>query len=93
MRRANGTGTITRLPGERRRPYAVRVPDVDRRGHVVQRYLSYHATAQEAQQALDDYNRGHCAAAGQAVRHACRCVRSLVRPEVRQSGRFIHKEL
>lgn len=58
MRRANGTGTITRLPGERRRPYAVRVPDVDRRGHVVQRYLSYHATAREAQQALDDYNRG-----------------------------------
>ncbi len=57
MRRANGTGTITRLSGDRRRPYAVRVPCIDRRGHIQQKYLSYHASAREAQQALDEYNR------------------------------------
>ncbi len=57
MRRPNGYGTITRLSGVRRNPYAVRVPYLDRRGHIQQKYLSYHATAAEAQKALDEYNR------------------------------------
>lgn len=57
MRRPNGYGTITKLSGARRKPYAVRVPCIDRRGHVRQKYLSYHATAGEAQAALDEYNR------------------------------------
>lgn len=57
MRRPNGYGTITKLSGARRAPYAVRVPSIDRRGHICQKYLSYHVTASEAQKALDEYNR------------------------------------
>lgn len=57
MKRANGTGSITRLSGHRRRPYIVRVPGRDRFGHVVQNPLGYYATAREAQAALDDYNQ------------------------------------
>lgn len=66
MKRANGTGSIVRLKGNRRRPYAVKVSGRDRDGYVVQRVLSYHATAREAQAALEEYNRR--AAAGQAPR-------------------------
>lgn len=57
MKRANGTGTVVKLSGNRRRPYAVRIPDRDKRDRIVQRTLSYHAKAQEAQAALDEYNR------------------------------------
>ena len=57
MRRPNGYGTVTKLSGTRRCPYAVRVPCINRRGHVQQKYLSYHATAGEAQRALDEYTR------------------------------------
>lgn len=57
MKRANGTGTVVKLSGARRRPYAVRVPDRDARGRVIQRTLSYHERAQEAQEALEEYNR------------------------------------
>lgn len=56
MRRPNGTGTITKLSGNRRKPYAVRVPARDRYGYITQKALSYHASATEAQQALDEYN-------------------------------------
>lgn len=56
MRRPNGTGTIVKLSGSRRNPYAVRIPARDQRGRVVQKYLSYHHSAAEAQQALDAYN-------------------------------------
>lgn len=58
MRRANGTGSVVRLTGSRRRPYAVRVSCRDRRGRVRQKYLSYHATVAEAQKALDLYIAG-----------------------------------
>lgn len=57
MKRPNGTGTVVKLSGTRRRPYAVRVPARDERGRVVQKTLSYHAKAQEAHAALDEYNR------------------------------------
>lgn len=57
MRRPNGYGTVTKLSGARRKPYAVRVPYTDRRGHVHQKYLSYHTTASEAMLALDEYTR------------------------------------
>ena len=36
MRRANGTGTIVKLSGNRRRPYAVRVSPKDKYGQIVQ---------------------------------------------------------
>lgn len=64
MRRANGTGTIVKLSGNRRSPYAVRVPTRDEKGRVKQVYLSYHAKAGDAQEALDAYNK--LKSAGQA---------------------------
>ena len=57
MKRANGTGGIVRLSGNRRRPYVVRIAGRDEFGHIVQRPLSYHSSAREAQAALDEYNR------------------------------------
>lgn len=57
MKRANGTGSIVKLSGSRRRPYAVRVSCRDESGRVIQSTLSYHAKIQEAQAALDDYNQ------------------------------------
>ena len=57
MRRANGTGTIVKLSGNRRRPYAVRVSEKDKYGQIVQKAIGYFATAREAQEALDEHNR------------------------------------
>lgn len=57
MRRANGTGTIVKLGGNRRRPYAVRVSERDKYGQVIQKAIGYFATAKEAQDALDEHNR------------------------------------
>ena len=57
MRRANGTGTIVKLSGNRRRPYAVRVSEKDKYGQIVQKAIGYFATAKEAQEALDEHNR------------------------------------
>ena len=39
MKRANGTGSIVKLSGNRRRPWAVRIPYHTQRGRVRQRYL------------------------------------------------------
>ena len=55
MKRPNGYGTISKMSGARRKPYAVRVPTHDRKGRVVQKYLSYHATQREAYEALEAY--------------------------------------
>lgn len=55
MRRPNGTGTITKMSGNRRKPYAVRVPSRDSKGRVIQKYLSCHSTMKEAMEALDTY--------------------------------------
>lgn len=56
MKRANGTGTVVKLSGNRRKPYVVRASARDEYNHIKQRALSYHATAREAQAALDQYN-------------------------------------
>lgn len=61
MRRANGTGSIVKLPGARRRPWAVRVPCRTQRGRVRQKYLAYFAKAADAQTALDEWCRTHAA--------------------------------
>lgn len=61
MKRANGTGSIVKLPGNRRKPWAVRVPARNERGRIRQHYLSYHAKAADAQAALDDWCRTHTA--------------------------------
>lgn len=56
MKRPNGTGTVVKLSGPRRKPYVVRISARDNHGYVIQKPLSYHASALEAQAALDDYN-------------------------------------
>lgn len=56
MKRANGTGTIVKLSGNRRRPYLIKIPARDSRERIIQKPLSYHATLREAQAALDKYN-------------------------------------
>ena len=61
MKRANGTGSVVKLPGSRRRPWAVKIPYHTQRGRVRQRYLSYHERASEAQAALDEWCRTHTA--------------------------------
>ena len=55
MRRANGTGCVADLGAGRRRRYAVRVSYLERPGLWKQKYISYHRTAKEAQEALDQY--------------------------------------
>ena len=57
MKRPNGYGTITKLSGARRKPYAVRVSQRDKKGRIVQRYLSFHATQKEAFEALESYTK------------------------------------
>lgn len=57
MKRANGTGSISKLSGNRRKPWVVRISVRDDSGHIVQRVLSSHEKAAEAQAALDSYNR------------------------------------
>lgn len=67
MRRANGTGSVTKLSGNRRRPYVVKVSQRDRYGFVVQKNLGYYEKAAEAQQALEEYNRAREAGAAPAA--------------------------
>ncbi len=59
MRRANGTGSIVNLGPNRRNHYAVRISYQERPGLWKQRYLSYHRTAREAQEALENHLREH----------------------------------
>lgn len=67
MKRANGTGSIVKLSGNRRRPYAVKVSGRNEYGHVVQKILSYHAKSAEAQQALEEYQRRQAEGTAPAV--------------------------
>lgn len=57
MKRANGTGSVVKLSGNRRRPWAVKVAAQNQYGHVIQKVVSYHEKASEAQLALEEYNR------------------------------------
>ena len=62
MRRPNASGTITRLSGNRRKPYRVRVTtgfEMDENGRTrqVQKTVGTFATYQEAEEALAAYNR------------------------------------
>lgn len=57
MRSANGTGHITKLAGNRRRPYAIRkIVGWTDKGTPKYQYISYHKTQREAEQALRKYN-------------------------------------
>lgn len=56
MRRPNGHGTIAKLPGNRRRPFAVKVTTGwTEKGTQQYKYLSYHKSYKEALQALNKY--------------------------------------
>lgn len=57
IRRANGDGTIIKLSGNRRKPYAIRkVIGWREDGGRIIKYVSYHKTYREAEQALAAYN-------------------------------------
>ena len=64
MRKPNGYGSIIKLSGNRRKPFAVRVTtgwDVnDNSVKQKYRYLGYYASRKAAEMALADYNRFSC---------------------------------
>lgn len=55
MRRANGTGSISKMPPGRRARYSVRVTVPGKPDEQRQMYLGYYATLKEAQEALEAY--------------------------------------
>ncbi len=56
MKRANGTGTVIKLSGQRRRPYAVKVTTGwSEKGYQKYTYLSYHSSYRDALKALNKY--------------------------------------
>ena len=56
MRRPNGSGHITKLSGNRRKPYAVRkIVGWTEKGTPQYKYISYHKTYSEASKALNKY--------------------------------------
>ena len=61
MKRPNGTGTVVKLSGKRRKPYSPRITvgkTISASGNVTTKYkyLGYFSTAREAQDYLDRYN-------------------------------------
>ena len=67
MKRANGTGSVVKLSGNRRRPWAVKVAGRNKYGHVIQRIISYHEKSAQAQAALEEYNRDKAEGTAPAV--------------------------
>lgn len=67
MKRANGTGSVVKLSGTRRRPWAVKVSGRNQYGHVIQKIVSYHEKASEAQLALEEYNRARTSGTAPSV--------------------------
>lgn len=58
MKRANGDGTVVKLTGNRRRPYACRkIVGWKEDGRPIIKYISYHRTKREAEKALADFNK------------------------------------
>lgn len=58
MRNSNGFGSVIKLGGKRRRPYAVRITaGWTEDGRQIFKYLSYHAKKTDAKNALAEYNR------------------------------------
>ena len=57
MKRANGMGTVVKMTGNRRRPWAIRkVVGWKENGRPILKYISYHKTKREAEIALNKYN-------------------------------------
>jgi len=61
VKRANGTGSVVKLPGTRRRPYAVKVSGRNSYGHVIQKIVIYHERAADAWETLEAYNKARAA--------------------------------
>lgn len=58
MRNSNGYGSVIKLGGKRRRPYAVRVTvGWNDEGKQIYKYISYHEKKKDAQVALAEYNK------------------------------------
>lgn len=57
MRNANGYGSVYKLSGNRRRPWAVVLTShIDENGKQIRKYLGFFPTQKEARKALADYN-------------------------------------
>lgn len=57
MKRANGMGSIVKMTGNRRKPWAIRkVVGWKENGRPILKYISYHKTKREAEIALNKYN-------------------------------------
>lgn len=61
MKRANGTGTIVKLSGNRRKSWMVKVPEYNENGSFTGRQIpiGYFATRSEADLCLAEYNKSH----------------------------------
>ena len=57
MKNQNGTGSIYKLKGKRRKSWAVRVSFQDEFGTTRRKYLGYFETKKEAQEVLYNYNK------------------------------------
>lgn len=58
MKNPNGYGTVIKLAGNRRKPYACRkTTGFNEKGYPIYKYISYHKTKREAMEALREYNR------------------------------------
>ena len=57
MRRANGTGSVVKLSGKRRKPYVTKLSAKDKYGIYRLIVLCYYEKARDAQAALDGYNK------------------------------------
>ena len=58
MKNPNGYGSVIKLSGNRRKPYACRkTSGFNEKGYPVYKYISYHKTKREAIQALAAYNQ------------------------------------
>lgn len=58
FRHENGFGSIVRLPGNRRKPYAVRITTGWKDGKQVRKYLGYYPSEADALIALAEYHKG-----------------------------------
>ena len=58
FRHQNGFGSITKLGGNRRKPYAVRITTGWKDGRQVRKYLGFYASEAEALIALAEYHKG-----------------------------------
>ena len=63
MKNANGYGSVVKLSGNRRKPWACRKTvgfkcnEETRKSYPVYKYISYHSTRKEAVLALAEYNK------------------------------------